>query len=188
MRGKSTISADGIKPVLERGRASLNLSELQHVFTSVRTELVRHLTRRTGNPETAADLSHDVFEKLSAVRADIPTPQMARSYLFRMAGNLAIDHRRVEARRTEILTGSQVLFEDVELCPETVAVSRDELRQVEAALEELPPKCKQVLLLSRMHGFSHKEIARKLEISVSLVEKYQLRALRHCRERMGTNG
>ena len=188
MRVDGPINAEVGHPAAERGRKSLNLAELQGVFTSIRTELVRHLTRRTGNPETAADLSHDIFEKLPSVRADIPTPQMARSYLFRMAGNLAIDHRRVEARRVEILTGSQVLFEDVELCPETVAVSRDELRQVEAALEELPAKCKQVLLLSRMHGFSHKEIARKLEISVSLVEKYQLRALRHCRERMEMNG
>ena len=172
----------------ERGPNSLNLAELQGVFVSVRNDLVRHLTRRTGNPETAADLSHDVFEKLSTVRADIPNPQNARSYLFRMASNLAIDHRRVEARRAEILTGSQVLFEDVELCPETIAVSRDELNQVETALDELPPKCKEILLLSRMHGFSHKEIARKLDISVSLVEKYQLRALRHCRERLNMDG
>lgn len=171
--------------IIETGSKSLGLAELQGIFVSVRNELVRYLTRRTGNPETAADLSHDIFEKLGAVRAHIPTPQKARSYLFRMAGNLAIDHRRVEARRTEILSGSQVLFEDVAFSPETVVVSRDELRQLEAALDELPPKCRQVFLLSLLHGFSHKEIARELEISVSLVEKYQLRALRHCRDRIG---
>jgi RNA polymerase sigma factor (sigma-70 family) len=182
------IDSEGMEPAIEPERESLNLAELHGIFASVRGDLVRHLTRRTGNPETAADLSHDVFEKLVAVRAEIPTPQKARSYMFRMAGNLAIDHRRVEARRTEILTGSQVLFEDVGLSPETLAISRDELRQLEAALEELPLKCKQVLLLSRIHGFSHKEIARKLDISVSSVEKYQLRALCHCRERMGMSG
>jgi RNA polymerase sigma-70 factor (ECF subfamily) len=36
-----------------------------------------------------------------------------------------------------------------------------------------------------MYGLSHKEIAERLNVSVSLVEKYQLRALRHCRDRLG---
>lgn len=165
---------------------SLGLADLQRVFVQIRGDLVRHLTRRTGNADTAADLSHDVFEKLATVRAEIPTAGDARAYLFRMAGNLAIDHGRVEARRREILTGSQVLFEDVEASPETIAVSRDQLRQVELALEELPEKCREVMLLARMHGLPHKEIASRLGISVSLVEKYQLRALRHCRERLQT--
>ncbi|MDF0542919.1 RNA polymerase sigma factor [Sphingobium sp. H39-3-25] len=166
------------------GRRSLNLAELQNVFVSIRKDLVRYIARRVGNQETAADLSHDMFEKLASVQAEIPTAQKASSYLYRMAGNLAIDYTRVEARRAEILTGSQVLFEDVMPCPDAVAVSRDELRQVEAALDELPEKCRQVLVLSRVHGYSHREIAQHLDVSVSLVEKYQLRALRHCRDRL----
>jgi RNA polymerase sigma factor (sigma-70 family) len=103
-----------------------------------------------------------------------------------MAGNLAIDHGRTEARRAQILQGSQVLFEDVADGPEAVAVSRSELRRIEAALDELPPKCREVLMLARVHGLEHKEIAQRMGVSVSLVEKYQLRALRHCRERLGS--
>jgi RNA polymerase sigma-70 factor (ECF subfamily) len=164
---------------------TLNLSELQSVFAQMRGELLRFLTRRTGNPATAADLSQDVFEKLSSIGAEIPDHQKARSYLFRMAGNLAIDHRRVEARRAEILEGSQVLFEDVTFSPEAIAVSRDQLRRLEEALAELPAKVREVLVLARMHGLSHREVASRLGVSVSLVEKYQLKALMHCRERMG---
>jgi len=167
-----------------RERRALDLADLQGVFTTIRGDLVRHLTRRTGNSETAADLSHDLFEKLASVRAEIPTSKDARSYMYRMAGNLAIDHRRVEARREELLTGAQVLFEDVELCPEEIAISRDELRLIERALSELPDICRQVMVLARVHGLPHKDIARQLDISVSLVEKYQLRALRHCRARL----
>ena len=165
---------------------ALSLPDLQTLFSEIRGELFGLLKRRTGNAETAADLAQDLFLKLPAVPTDIPNRNEARAYLFRMAGNLAIDHVRVESRRAEILDGSQVLFEDVEISPESAAVSRDQLRRVELALAELPPKCREVLVLARMHGLEHKEIARRLGVSVSLVEKYQLRALRHCRERLGS--
>lgn len=175
---------DEVSGVPDRAPRLLALSDLHEVFTNMRSDLVRFLTRRTGDMDTAADLSHDVFEKLAGVTADIPSEQKARSYIFRMAANLAIDHYRVEARRSEILTGSQVLFEDEESGPDVIALHRDTLRQVEAALDELPEKCREVLVLARVHGLSHKEIAGRLGVSVSLVEKHQLRALRHCRERL----
>lgn len=167
------------------GPGFLQLPDLQSLFTEMRNDLVRFLRKRTGNVDTAADLAQDVFVKLETVRARIPDRAQGRAYLFRMAGNLAIDRGRIEARRAEILTGSQILFEDVAQDPEHIATARDELRAVELALDELPPKCRDVLILARMYGFSHSEIAQQLEISVSLVEKYQLRAMRHCRERLG---
>ena len=164
------------------------MSELQKLFTEMRAELMRLVRRRTGDRELAADLTQDVFVKLSTVDAAIPDRRHGRAYLFRMAGNLAIDHRRIEARRSEILTGSQVLFEDVEAGPEALAICRDELRQVEDALLELPERCREVLVLSQVQGLKHKEIAERLGVSVSLVEKYRLRALRHCRERLVDRG
>lgn len=168
----------------QRSRAFLGLPELQNLFSEIRGELLRHLRRRTGDQELAADLAQDVFVKLSTVQAAIPDRRHGRAYLFRMAGNLAIDHRRVEARRTEILSGSQVLFEDVQEGPEGQATSRDQLRHVEEALAELPERCREVLILSQVHGLRHKDIASQLGVSISLVEKYRLRALRHCRERL----
>lgn len=172
----------------QQSESPLQTAQLRQIFAQSRADIVRFLTRRTGNSATAADLSHDVFEKLSSVQAHIPTPQKARSYLFRIASNLAIDHRRVEARRAEILDGSQVLFEDVDQSPEDIAISRDQLRQIENALAELPSNVAQVLVLARVHGLKHKEIAERMGISVSLVEKYQLRALTHCRKRLDALG
>lgn len=162
----------------------LSLLDMQRVFAEIRGDLQRLLRRRTGDPEVAADLIQDLFLKLTAIRSAIPDRLQARAYLFRMAGNLAVDHRRTEARRAEILKGSQVLFEDAGPGPEAITITRDQLRRVDMALSELPPKCREVLVLARVHGLEHKEVARRLGISVSLVEKYQLRALRHCRERL----
>lgn len=162
----------------------LGLSDLQNLFTELRGDLFRALRRRTGDRELAEDLSQDVFVKLSSVQAAIPDREHARAYLFRMAGNLAIDHRRVETRRAEILDGSRVLFEDMQQGADAAVQTRDELRLVEAALAELPERCREVMLLSQIEGLRQKEIAERLGVSVSLVEKYRLRALRHCRERL----
>jgi RNA polymerase sigma-70 factor (ECF subfamily) len=177
--------ADVAMGALNANADALSLRDLQTVFTDIRGDLLKFVRRRTGNAEVAADLLQDVFVKLSSVRIAIPDREQARAYLFRMAGNLAIDHGRTEARRAQILQGSQVLFEDAADGPEAVAVSRSELRRIEAALDELPPKCREVLMLARIHGLEHKEIAHRLGVSVSLVEKIQLRALRHCRQRLG---
>lgn len=146
--------------------------------------MLHFLRRRTGNIETATDLVQDLFLRLASIRTILPDRNQARAYIFRMASNIAIDRARVEARRSEILRGVDILFQDAAPDPEALAVSRDEIRRVDQALEELPPKCREVLVLARVHGLSHKEIAARLHVSVSLVEKYQLRALRHCRDRL----
>lgn len=162
----------------------LDRSDLLALFGEIRPELMRLVQRRTGNPDTAADLVQDISVKLMTLRTVLPDRDQARAYIFRMAMNIATDLARTNARRAQILAGAQVLFEDVGPDPETVAVARDQIRQVEKALDELNPKCREVLILARVHGLAHKEIARQLGVSVSSVEKYQIKALRHCRQRL----
>lgn len=178
-RGTRSVTADP-----QPRKSPLGLSDLRGLFTEMREELQRLLRRRTGDRELAADLTHDVFIKLSAIKAVIPDQSHGRAYLFRMAGNLAIDHGRTETRRADILTGSQVLFEDAQPDPERIAVGRDQLRRIELALAELPERCREVVHLSQVQGLTHREIADRLGVSVSLIEKYRLRALRHCRTRL----
>jgi len=49
------------------------------------------------------------------------------------------------------------------------------------AVASLPEKCRQVFLLRKVHGLRHKEIAERMSISVSSVEKYLRRGLLECR-------
>jgi RNA polymerase sigma-70 factor (ECF subfamily) len=50
-------------------------------------------------------------------------------------------------------------------------------------LEELPPKTREILLLSRLEGLSNTQLAARFEISVSAIEKHLIRGLRHVRAR-----
>lgn len=166
---------------------ALSLEALRMVFTAMREDLLRFLIRRTGNAALAADLTQDIFEKLPSIRACIPNEQKARAYLYRIAGNLAIDHIRVEGRRAELLNTSYAFEERCEPSTEQLVILQDEIRQVDSALRELPDNVRQVLLLLRIDGLPHKEVATRLGISVSQVEKHQSRALSHCRARLGVH-
>lgn len=162
----------------------LNSADLLKVFLEYRTRLERMVAGRLQSRHAAQDIAQDLYLKLPRVAEQFPSTDDARRYLVRMAANAALDHQRMEGRRAELLAGAQDLFEGVEASPEDLTVSRDEIGQLEAALRELPPKCRDVLYLSRVEGMTHVEIAARLGVSKSLVDKYAVRALLHCREKM----
>jgi RNA polymerase sigma-70 factor (ECF subfamily) len=55
---------------------------------------------------------------------------------------------------------------------------------LESAIKELSVKCRTALLLNRLEGKTHAEIARTLGVSESMVAKYIVQALKHCRARL----
>jgi RNA polymerase sigma-19 factor, ECF subfamily len=108
-------------------------------------------------------------------------------YLFRTASNVVIDyHRRATVRRV----GDQIEYDDDlhapdALSPERVLLGREELDRLTLALRELPERVRAVIILSRLEGFTHAEIARHLDISKSSVEKYMIKATTHLMRRLG---
>ncbi|MGH7021460.1 MAG: RNA polymerase sigma factor [Brevundimonas sp.] len=162
----------------------LTSGELQTVYFTARDDLERMLRRRVRDKDLAADLIQETFLKLDQITAPLPDENQARLYLFRVAKNLATDHQRKEARRTEILAGSRVLFEDYKASPEDAALAKGQMDVINQALDELPRHCRSILIMSRLHGMTHSQIAAELNVSKSLVEKYAVKAMLHCRARL----
>ncbi|MEJ1971440.1 MAG: sigma factor-like helix-turn-helix DNA-binding protein [Lacunisphaera sp.] len=67
-------------------------------------------------------------------------------------------------------------------------MARQELRQLEAAIAQLPEGCRTVLLLRKIELLSHQDIATRLGIAVSTVEKQHARALRLLRASLARRG
>jgi RNA polymerase sigma factor (sigma-70 family) len=61
--------------------------------------------------------------------------------------------------------------------PEATAAARDELRQLQRALDALPPQPRRVFLMRRVEELSPHEIAARLHLSVSTVEKHLAKAM-----------
>ena len=99
-----------------------------------------------------------------------------RAYLFTIARNLVIDN----ARRNKVVSFETIA--DLELLQgdsnvEAQLHAREALRQVEAIVEALPPQCRRVFILRRIHERSMLEIAAEMSLSVSTVEKHMAKAI-----------
>ena len=148
-------------------------------------DLLRFLTRRTGDAERAAVLAQNTYLRLATVQSTLEI-ENPRAFVYRVAGNLAIDALRREGRLAPDLTFLEAgeAAADGTPSPEASVLARDRLRQLEEALDELPAKARTALLLNRVEGRPFAEIAGELGVSESMVAKYIARALRHCRDRL----
>jgi len=161
-------------------------SRLVDAFLGLYNELTRHLRRRTGDSTRAEEVMQETYLRLLETDSRQQQEQIRdeRAFIFRVAGNLAIDVARREQRAGG--SGEPDLQQaDPIANPERNAIAQDRLRQLDDALRELPANARLALLLFRVDGLSHAQIARRLGVSESMVAKYLAQALRHCRDRLG---
>jgi RNA polymerase sigma-70 factor (ECF subfamily) len=141
--------------------------------------LTRFIRRNWRNEGDVADLRQDIYTKVYTA-AQRQLPIQARAFLFTTARNHLIN----TAKRAKIVSFD--LVADLEASfPEAMSAdldrqltARDELRRVQAGLERLPARCRQVMTLRRVEGLSTKEVAAHLNISVSTVEQQMVHGLR----------
>lgn len=109
-----------------------------------------------------------------------------KAFLAKTATNLALNHIKNAhyARTCNIEDNSRV---EVSLTSDDLEAEacRDERFALFCrAVAQLPPQCRQVFLLKKVYGLSQREIARKLDISESTVEKHVAKGLLLCRNFM----
>jgi len=146
-------------------------------------ELVCFLNAKLGNLQAAEDVVHDAYVRVLERSSDTPIAQ-PRAFLYRTALNLMIDgHRRNALRQGEPLEALENEERFFSPSPHTGLDHCQRLEMLQQALTELPPLCRDSFLLRKLEGLSHPEIAERLGISRSLVEKHIVNAMKHCRAR-----
>ena len=105
---------------------------------------------------------------------------------FRIAGNLATDHARHQRIRERFATDHGDLPDLASSIPQPDALLlvQQEHALLKQAIAELPEKRRTVFLLRTSQELSYGQIASRLGISVSAVEKHMSKAILHCRARM----
>ncbi len=153
-------------------------SELEAVYADSRARLVRYLTRQTRCSQTAEDLAQDVFLAIPKARPIEPLHN-PRAFLFRIASNLVLNRAKQETRRRELRDANvAVLWTAVdEVTPERQLLGEEALAQVGAAIERLPDRTRQILAWRRIDGLTNREIAVRLGISDTAVEKHMRSAM-----------
>lgn len=162
-----------------------NATLVLSLFRQYSGELLSFLTTRLGCREQAADVVQETYVRVLSLENPYAILQ-PRAFLYKTALNLTIDafrRRRLRAERT-------VEFEMVAHLPsqlpdqEAVVESKQRVEVLRRAIDELPPKCRQVFLLHKFQSLPHAVIAERLGISKNMVEKHVMKAMAHCRKRL----
>jgi RNA polymerase sigma-70 factor (ECF subfamily) len=159
---------------------------LVELYADAQTDLKRYLQSKLPNSNDIEDVAQDCYlrlqrsEKFLAGKVENP-----RAFLFRVATNLLTDRARLHNRRDrdQNLMGRPIYVSHTEDAPsaqptpEACAAAEEELVFVLQAIKKLPPKCQKALILQRLEGCSHKQIALAMHVSKSMVEKYISQAM-----------
>lgn len=139
--------------------------------------LMRYLRRNWRDPAEWADLRQDVYARVyDAARTAIP--DHAGAFVLATARNLLIDRaRRNQVVSIEAYAELADLAAD-ELSPERHVDGRAALRRVADAIEALPPRCREVVMLRKVSGLSQRDVAAQMGISEDTVEKQIAKGMR----------
>ncbi|MDH4866056.1 sigma-70 family RNA polymerase sigma factor [Alcaligenes nematophilus] len=141
-------------------------------------ELVKTWTRRSSNSCDGEDVAHDAIAGM--LEQDVARISNPRAYLHRSAANSLIQRQKREQPALTIpLQDLSEQDHPVVSGAEEAAYCRQLSEALLAALDELPPVCQQVFSCHRLEGWTVPEIASHLGLSVSSVEKYLTRSMRH---------
>jgi RNA polymerase sigma-70 factor (ECF subfamily) len=141
--------------------------------------LVRFLRRNSSGEVDLLDLRQDTYVRIYESAATA-LPDRVRPFVFAIARNLLIDR----ARRAQIVSIEVVADLDAiepladELTPERHAAGRGELRLLQAALDDLPPRCRRVVELRKIEGMSQRDVAEHMGITEDTVERQVSKGIR----------
>jgi len=131
-----------------------------------------------GSAHDAQDIAHDAYMRTYRAMHVHPVHQ-PKAFLFTTARRLAINYRQRRAQRM-VPAEASVLENLAPAAPDAAAAlaARQEQETLVDAIAALPPGCREVLVLRHREELSHEEIAQRLGLARSSVEKHLARALR----------
>jgi RNA polymerase sigma-70 factor (ECF subfamily) len=172
------------------GLSTLDAEHRRHWFRSeilpLESQLLRCARRYCrASPDEAQDLVHEAFAKIIAYEGWVNVANPS-GFAFRVLSNIARDALR-RRKVVSIEAGGDLerfhLVDD-QPDPEMCAVYSDELRNLHALIASMPTQMRRVFTLRKVYGLSQNDIAVRLGLTVSTVEKHVVRGLRFCSERM----
>ncbi len=135
-------------------------------------------------PDDVDDIVQETYIRLTRVVAsqEIRHP---RAYIYRIARNLALDSLKKGGDTVAVEWNEDTDYAATvgDLTADAID-SRKALDRFYEAVQSLPPRARQAFILKKVYGYSQREIAARLEIAESTVEKHVALAMRRCADQM----
>ena len=161
----------------------------QQAFTEIYNRYAESLAgfaaSKLYNLDDARDILHDMFIKLWEGRDQLNVTSTLQSYLFAVIRHRIIDKIRKNITREEYAAMRQSLADGYEPGVEQQIAEKELKQQIQQALNELPPRVKEIYQLSREQNLTNKEIAEKLDLSEQTVKNQLSVALKYLRQSLG---
>lgn len=175
----------GMAEKLSEDRDVVGDDALAALSQRARPALLRYFQRRGLSLSDAEDATQDVFLRLSR-RPDVAAAEHGEAYLFETAASVVVDlHRRARSRQE----GRHTVYDEdrhavADHPVDRIVEGRQELQRFLDSLRQLPERTRHVVLLARLERLTHVEIARRLGISVSTVERRLVKGMTHLAARL----
>ncbi|PHQ58994.1 MAG: RNA polymerase sigma-70 factor [Maribacter sp.] len=131
--------------------------------------LLAYITTFTRNRQDAKDIVQNCFIILWNKRKDLADDSSLKSYLFTVAHNLYINQYKKDLYRSRVL--DELKFKALNnRIDESRTITEARIERMTLLIENLPPRCKQIFLMSKREGKKYIEISTLLNISSKTVE------------------
>ncbi|MEH3112432.1 RNA polymerase sigma factor [Pedobacter terrae] len=144
-----------------------------------------HASKRLNDEEEAKDVLHQLFESLWVKRVQVAPDGNLSGYLYTAVRNRVLDvfaHQKVENKYVDSL---QDYIDQDHVLTDYMVREKQMALLIEQEIDALPPKMREIFILSRKENKSHKEIALELGISELTVKTQVKKALRILKSRLG---
>lgn len=141
--------------------------------------LMQFLRRNRNNADDIVDLRQDIYVRVFEA-AQKQIPDAAKPFLFTTARNLIINrvrHEQVVAIEA-VADLDELNIASTEPEPERTVMARDVLRLLQEAIDKLPPRPREAILLNKVEGLSRREIAQRMGIAEDTVRQHLMHAMR----------
>lgn len=147
----------------------MSLETFNEKVLPLKDKLYRFSLSIVNNTHEAEDIIQEIMIKVWDKRAEWDSWSSIEAMCMTMTRNLSIDHTRGKHKR---LTSFPENYDepDRETAPDQQASSRDMMRFIQKIMDKMPELQKQIIQLREIEGYSYKEIAEILEVSMSQVK------------------
>jgi RNA polymerase sigma-70 factor (ECF subfamily) len=160
------------------------LSGVSGIFWEQNTFLKKFLARFLNREQDIEDVAQEAYLKAYSAEQERGEIEQPKAFLFSIAKNLALNELTRKSRKitSYIEECQEGLVNEAEIGADLVVEGQEHLGVYCEAVASLPEKCRKIYLLRKVHGLPHKEIAARLGVSLSMVEKQLRIGVLSCRE------
>jgi RNA polymerase sigma-70 factor (ECF subfamily) len=181
---KNTKANKELVKLLKKG----DMAAFDAIYNSYCHKLHEFVIRYVKLEEDAEGIVQEVFIKIWNARGKIDVYASFESFLFTIAYNstMSLLRKRVsETNSREYLKSQQQIDTADQVIDEILFKELDS--KVQSLLKKLPPRRKEIYLLSREEGLTHKEIAKKLSISENTVKNHLVTSLKYLKSHIDSS-